>query len=47
MLDAINDCWTAATGMRRSSVSSGNRDRGLIQLGKGMQPEKRLSYDAF
>ncbi len=28
-------------------MSKRNRDRGLIQLGKGMQPEKRLSYDAF
>ena len=28
-------------------MSKRNRDRGLIQLGKGMQPEKRLSYDEF
>jgi hypothetical protein len=28
-------------------VSKRNRDRGLIQFGKGMKPEKRLSFDEF
>jgi hypothetical protein len=28
-------------------VSKRTRDRGLSQLGKGMQPEKRVSYNAL
>jgi hypothetical protein len=28
-------------------VRKRSRDRGLIQLGKGRQPAKRISYDEF
>ena len=28
-------------------MSKRTRDRGLIQLGKGMKPEKRVSYEEF
>lgn len=28
-------------------MSKRHRDRGLIQFGKGMKPEKRVSYDEY